>query len=1012
MFDIFYKGKSPELGLNEKQAESIECAQSRAGTRYFWWVHYLAELDQWDWLWEPPPWQAGQRHAWASQHQKDAGIYLVPKAGYSDTNYHDQTIKRLPDQLPWQIPDYVDPTSVDLSWHPDPAEPPYIWHFAAPWNWGNIGGVTYRSVGADTIKHSDQVGYRTRCNDALWTVPDWIDPDSIDRSWVPNPSEPPYIYEFPVEWGWNRTGGPQYRVPGATQIKYVSDFCVRTLPGTDLEILDNVHPDDPVCRWRPNPADPPMTYVFGNQWWPAEKRYSAVYRVPGSLETKYLTSPRAQRQSDPSLFRVLIDCEFDFSWEPDPGDPPYIYVFGNQWWPAEKMPTVEYHAPGASEIKFMSAPRAQLKDNPHDHWHALESCVWDRTWRPDPGDPPYIYVFGNQWWPAEIWPTLEYHVPGATERKYVSNLRAQLLPDHTSWSVPDGIDLESVDFSWRPDPGSPPYCYEFGTQWQKTGGAVYTVPGACDTKYVSAFRCRKVSHDPQWRLPLDLPAVMADFDWTWHPDATEQPYIYEFGSQHQKTGGPQYHVPGASETKYVEQIRVEIQNSRAAVIVLDHLDGHARDLAQSLVQKLPVIKTVRYVNNYLDTLRRIAATVDAEWIWIASSICDYSNFDWTWYPEQWQNTMLHVFASDQQKFGDTFFMHVSTFRERSAKCKLLEWYDVNFLDVSVPRRSLPKVVHQEDSHVEIIKQANLAAPLTLFVTGLDQNCVTPAVNLWRDEVKAVTPLDAGGCAVIVPREITGRITQQLYDYPIIDKSHRHGRAEPLDIVFISNGETNAEQNWEVLNKALHAIKAPNRLTRVDGINGRAAAYRAALSSSHTPWAFCVFAKLRINENFDWAWQPDRMQQPKHYIFHARNPVNRLEYGHQAMIAYNKKLVMTNPAQGLDFTLDQPHEVVPVLSGTAEYHTDAWTCWRTAFREVLKLRYSLPDVENEYRLNQWLQENNDGDLTKWSHIGAQDAMRYYDDVCGDFAAIKLTYEWSWLADYVAQIHPELVTQSRT
>ena len=46
-----------------------------------------------------------------------------------------------------------------------------------------------------------------------------------------------------------------------------------------------------------------------------------------------------------------------------------------------------------------------------------------------------------------------------------------------------------------------------------------------------------------------------------------------------------------------------------------------------------------------------------------------------------------------------------------------------------------------------------------------------------------------------------------------------------------------------------------------------------------------------------------MQQPKHYIFDAKNPVNGLVYGHQAMIAYNKKLTLDNYGYGLDFTLD-------------------------------------------------------------------------------------------------------------
>jgi hypothetical protein len=162
----------------------------------------------------------------------------------------------------------------------------------------------------------------------------------------------------------------------------------------------------------------------------------------------------------------------------------------------------------------------------------------------------------------------------------------------------------------------------------------------------------------------------------------------------------------------------------------------------------------------------------------------------------------------------------------------------------------------------------------------------------------------------------------------------------------------------------------------------------------------VFSKLHVNKNFDWSWQPDRLQEPKHYIFHAQNPVNGLIYGHQAMIAYNRELVLNNPGQGLDFTLDSAHEVVPILSGTAEYAQSKWSAWRTAFRECIKLRASLPDVENEYRLNRWCA-NGEG-LSfypeKWSSIGAQDALEYYDAVGGDFAELKKSYDWAWLASY--------------
>jgi hypothetical protein len=225
-------------------------------------------------------------------------------------------------------------------------------------------------------------------------------------------------------------------------------------------------------------------------------------------------------------------------------------------------------------------------------------------------------------------------------------------------------------------------------------------------------------------------------------------------------------------------------------------------------------------------------------------------------------------------------------------------------------------------------------------------------------------------------------------------------AAPLDVVFISNGESNAEFHYNHLAMCLQ--DQPNRLHRVDGINGRVAAYHAALEASTTPWALCVFAKLRVDVGFPWDWQPDRLQAAKHYIFNAKNPVNGLEYGHQAMIAYNKKLVLTNTGTGLDFTLDQAHEVVPILSGTAYYDTTPWSAWRTAFREVIKLRNSLPDVESEYRLDRWLNFDSINqhivNHEEWSRCGAQDAIEYYDAVLGDFGELRKSYEWSWLASY--------------
>jgi len=564
----------------------------------------------------------------------------------------------------------------------------------------------------------------------------------------------------------------------------------------------------------------------------------------------------------------------------------------------------------------------------------------------------------------------------------------QLSRTRYFWWINYLTDYTGFDFLWEPTPWQSHQRHAWPSQWQKDSGT-YLVPrcGYTETNYRTDQRLTRYYDLPSWNIPDGFD--VESFNWSWHPDPTDPPYIYQFGTQHQRTGGPQYCVPGATDLKFVDQIRGSVKTGTTPIVEIDHLDGHAGQVAGT-------VKTVRYFDNYRDVLTRIANTVEHEYIWIVSSVCDYTNFDFSWHPEFWQNTMLHVFASDGEKFGDTFYMHVPSFRQRIGQFELLDWYDLNFVGISVPRRPLPVINHTFDTHVEAVKTTDWLGPLAVFtVDSVDQVTTVP---LWREKTKTIVPLSAGASQVIVPKTAVPYIKTQLYDYPYINKTQRHLHDEQaLDIVFIDNGEPNADFNYEHMCETV-SLTWRNRIHRSTGVTGRVAAYHAAAQLSTTPWFFAVFAKLYVNKDFDWLWQPDHMQEPKHYIFHAFNPINGLTYGHQAMIAYNKRLVLENSGVGLDFTLDSAHEVVPILSGTAEYAHSPWMAWRTAFRECIKLR-SQTDVESEYRLNRWL-----GPVpvalpnSEWSRWGAEDAVEYYDAVGGDPEELRKSYDWSWLASY--------------
>jgi hypothetical protein len=292
----------------------------------------------------------------------------------------------------------------------------------------------------------------------------------------------------------------------------------------------------------------------------------------------------------------------------------------------------------------------------------------------------------------------------------------------------------------------------------------------------------------------------------------------------------------------------------------------------------------------------------------------------------------------------------------------------------------------------------------MFTNQADLRFV-PAPCLWTEKDRTVERCSTSGATAIVPRDIKAHLRTQIYDYPYLEDSvfrineyYKGKDVSELDIVYISNGEPDEEKWYDIL--CYRANANESQIKWIRGVNGRTAAYQAAARASTTPWFFAVFAKLEVDYNFPWMeWKPDYYQEPKHYIFNSRNPVNGLEYGHQGVICYNKRLVLENNTPGIDFTLSQPHESVPILSGVAHFNQSEWMTWRTAFREVVKLRHFMavqPTLETEHRLNTWCTVAN-GAFAEYCLKGARDAVDYYKEVSGDYDKLKLSFEWAWLQE---------------
>ena len=431
------------------------------------------------------------------------------------------------------------------------------------------------------------------------------------------------------------------------------------------------------------------------------------------------------------------------------------------------------------------------------------------------------------------------------------------------------------------------------------------------------------------------------------------------------------------------------------VFIMD-MGGHDDNVA-NLKTLLPHARVVRYYDNHLDTLKRCISRCRTPFAWVISSCCSYYNFDFSYRAVPWESYQIHCWASGSQQYGDTFLVPVAEFKRQQAVDRL-EWYkDINWHSDGVMRLPWPTIDCPTEDITSAVKNYEFGTPYAWVNARTKFDA-----PLWRDRV--FYTFNKSNSVSLAPRDIKAHLKTQIYDYPHVLKQNQPVSSDkPLDIIYISNGEPRAELWYEHLSQSVSAAGATNWVRRVKDVNGRTNAYCAAAKASQTPWFFAVFAKLEVGADFNWAWQPDYLQEPKHYIFHSKNPVNGLEYGHMGVIAYNQQLVLDTDEHGLDFTLSKHHAVVPIVSAIAHYNTTPELTWRTAFREVLKLKdddEKTGSIESIHRLNTWLTVA-EGTHAEWSIKGAEDAVEYYELVAGDYTELMRSFEWAWLDEYYSK-----------
>jgi hypothetical protein len=399
-------------------------------------------------------------------------------------------------------------------------------------------------------------------------------------------------------------------------------------------------------------------------------------------------------------------------------------------------------------------------------------------------------------------------------------------------------------------------------------------------------------------------------------------------------------------------------------------------------------RVIPFVSSYFEILKAVVNDVKTEYFWFFANFVDMETVDLDYIPEQHERDQIHVWYTPEEgmnKEGNVMLIPTSKFKEQMHDLKFLRDYNaINYHPHPVlMQKSIPITLFDLSDPIKAYETSD-----SLYTWLVNRNLAEKTLpnfypSFWED-IKMYT-WGKTKDIMLVPGN---NKLNQFYD---IDRSVHFDmeyEVTPMDIIFLSYDEPNAEQNWQKLKSMFPRAK------RSHGIKGRTLAYHTAAKMSDTDYFFAVFPTIEIDKSFDFEFQPDRMKHACHYIFNCRNPVNGLEYGHRAVILYNKDLCLSNTNPSLDFTLSQPHTVVPILCGTSHFNTTPEISWRVAFREVIKLCEMKHTVESKFRLKKWCELGH-GAHAEWVLKGALDAVAYYEENKNDKSALMLSYELDWL-----------------
>ena len=421
------------------------------------------------------------------------------------------------------------------------------------------------------------------------------------------------------------------------------------------------------------------------------------------------------------------------------------------------------------------------------------------------------------------------------------------------------------------------------------------------------------------------------------------------------------------------------------------------------------------INNYDDYTNALYHT-STEMFWgVPSDIDIVDDFDFSMYfshHNSFDRNINHVFLNDEYYDGLVLFSKNVLVSEKEIEHRFLikkkEW------DI-VASKPKPFPIYTIKDYTDYLKAKDECNTGMFWITyndilpveDFDWNFYISHHNQYERKINHVWKNGNfyDGIA-LVSKELN--LSQREIDYRFFAIKKEYDQVasypKPYDIVFISNGEPNAEENFDALAARYERAK------HVQNIKGIHQAHQRAAELVETDMFWVVDADAEILEEFDFDYYVPKYDidgQETVHVWRSFNPVNGLVYGYGGVKLLPTHLTRNVDVNSADMTtsISDKFKAIPEMSNKTAFNTDAFSAWRSGFRECAKLASKTiarqNDEETEFRLNAWCTRGDDKPFGKFAIAGAIAGKAFGEQNKDDPTEMKKINDFEWLQEQFNQ-----------